>query len=100
VFDEEIDGAPINKLFEDYRVRTEQEFQQQLEEAFRELDEEKAKAVEEGREMDAKFPARIATLKRTKEQHRRALEEVIQSDNEDELEEESDEVDFSEEDYD
>lgn len=85
-------------MFAKYNQKVEAEYQQQLDEAQRELDEEKARAVEEERDMDPKFPARITALKRAKEARRRALEEVIQSDNEEDLVEETEEEDFSEDD--
>ena len=85
-------------MYDKYNEKVEAEYQQQLDEAQREFEEEKALAVEEERDMDPKFAARITGLKRAKEARRKALEEVIQSDNEEELVEETEEEDFSEDD--
>ena len=54
-----------------------------------EYEAEKVAAEAEEREVNPRFPAKVAALKRAREAHKKAMMEVIESDDEAELEEES-----------
>ena len=74
-------------MYEEYHERSKAEYEAAVSEAMRLHELEKEAATAEGRAINPKFHNKVMALKRAREAHKKALEEVIESDDENELEE-------------